>query len=68
MEHLDYNLLFRRFVSTDARTCPPEVFRMNRERFLRGDIAAAFWTEVWAEAKAAAVVVRRALHIRRDAA
>jgi len=36
------------------RATASEVFRMNRERFLRGDIAAAFSTEVWAEAKAAA--------------
>jgi transposase len=53
MEQLDYNLLFRWFVGlgTDTRIWTPEVFSMNRERFLRGEVAAAFFAEVLAEAQ-----------------
>ena len=53
MEQLDYNLLFRWFVGvgTDSPIWTPETFSMNRERLLTGDIAAAFFTEVLAEAR-----------------
>jgi transposase len=53
MEQLDYNLLFRWFVglSMDAPVWTPEVFSMNRDRFLDGAIAATFFEEVRAEAK-----------------
>ena len=42
MEQLDYNLLFRWFVglSMDDPVWDPTVFTKNRERLLRGDIAA----------------------------
>jgi len=54
MEQLDYNLLFRWFVGlgADAPIWTPETFSMNRERLLNGEIAAAFFDEVLAAAKA----------------
>jgi transposase len=48
MEQLDYNILFRWFVglSMDAPVWDPTTFTKNRDRLLRGDIAAAFFDAV----------------------
>lgn len=48
MEQLEYNLLFRWFVglSMDDRVWDVTVFTKNRERLLRGDVAAAFFARV----------------------
>src|SRR5277367_3356418 len=48
MEQLDYNLLFRWFVglSADDPVWDPTVFCKNRDRLLKGDIAAKFFTKV----------------------
>ena len=48
MEQLDYNLLFRWFVglSVDEPVWVPTVFSKNRERMLKGEIAAAFMDAV----------------------
>jgi len=53
MEQLDYNLLFRWFVglSMDDRIWDPTVFTKNRDRLLRGHIAALFFEQVLAEAR-----------------
>jgi transposase len=54
MEQLDYNLLFRWFVGLGVsdRVWDPTVFTKNRERLLRGEIAALFFEEVLAQARA----------------
>jgi len=48
MEQLDYNLLFRWFVglSMDAPIWDATVFTKNRERLLKGDVAAKFMNAV----------------------
>ena len=48
MEQLDYNLLFRWFVglSADDPVWDATVFCKNRDRLLKGDIAAKFFTRV----------------------
>ena len=48
MEQLDYNLLFRWFVglSADDPVWDATVFCKNRDRLLKGDIAAEFFTKV----------------------
>ncbi len=48
MEQLDYNLLFRWFVglSMDDKVWNHSVFSKNRERFLRSDLAAAFFQRI----------------------
>ena len=58
MEQLQYNLLFRWFVglSMDDAVWDATVFSKNRDRLLDGDIAAAFFDEVLAEADAAGLV------------
>lgn len=58
MEQLQYNLLFRWFVglSMDDPVWVPTVFSKNRDRLLEGDIAAAFFDAVVAEAKAAGLL------------
>ncbi len=55
MEQLEYNLLFRWFVglSIDDPVWTPTVFTKNRERLLAGDVAAAFFRDVLAQARAA---------------
>ncbi len=55
MEQLDYNLLYRWFVGLrmDDPVWAPTVFSKNRERLLSGDIAAAFFEEILAQAKQA---------------
>lgn len=58
MEQLQYNLLFRWFVglSMDDPVWDATVFTKNRDRLLEGEVAAAFFTEVLAQAKAAGLV------------
>jgi transposase len=53
MEQLDYNLLFRWFVglSMDDAIWDVTVFTKNRERFLHGDVARAFFERVVAQAE-----------------
>jgi transposase len=48
MEQMDYNLLFRWFVglSVDEPVWVPTVFSHNRDRLLKGDVAAAFMAAV----------------------
>ena len=48
MEQLDYNLLFRWFVglAIDAPIWDVTVFTKNRDRFLEGEVAAAFFQAV----------------------
>jgi transposase len=55
MEQLQYNLLFRWFVGMDMDEAVwvPSVYSKNRERLLEGDIAAALFGEVLAQAKSA---------------
>jgi len=55
MEQLEYNLLFRWFVglSIDDAVWTPTTFTKNRDRLLEGDIAAAFFHEVLAQARGA---------------
>jgi len=52
MEQLEYNLLFRWFVglAIDDPVWDPTVFTKNRDRLLAGDVAAAFFHAVRAEA------------------
>ena len=58
MEQLHYNLLFRWFVglSMDDPVWDATTFTKNRDRLLDGAIATAFFHEVLAEAKAAALL------------
>ena len=53
MEQLDYNLLFRWFVGLemDEAVWAPTVFTKNRDRLLRGEIAAAFLEGVVRQAR-----------------
>jgi len=53
MEQLEYNLLFRWFVglSIDDEVWTPTTFTKNRDRLLEGDIAAAFFQDVVAQAR-----------------
>ena len=55
MEQLDYNLLFRWFVglNMDEAIWAPTTFTKNRDRLLQGDIAAAFFDAVVAQARTA---------------
>ena len=52
MEQLEYNLLFRWFVglNMDEAVWAPTVFSKNRDRLLEGEIAAAFFAAVLAQA------------------
>src|SRR6266567_3602479 len=54
MEQLDYNLLFRWFVglSMDDAVWGATTFTKNRDRLLRGDVAAAFFDAVLRQADA----------------
>ena len=58
IEQLQYNLLFRWFVglSMDDPVWDATTFTKNRDRLLDGDIAAAFFQEVMADAQAAGLV------------
>jgi len=58
MEQLDYNLLFRWFVglSMDDKVWNHSVFSKNRERFLRSDLAAAFFGRIKEQAAAAGLL------------
>jgi transposase len=53
MEQLNYNLLFRWFVglNMDESVWDATVYSKNRERLLKGDIAAAFFAAVLEEAR-----------------
>jgi transposase len=53
LEQLDYNLLFRWFVglNMDEPVWDHSTFSKNRERFLTGDVAHAFFDRVLAEAR-----------------
>src|SRR5258708_34785395 len=48
MEQLEYNILFRWFVGLgmDEPVWDPTTFTKNRDRLLRGDIAAAFFDAI----------------------
>jgi transposase len=54
MEQLEYNLLFRWFVglNMDDPVWDPTVFSKNRDRLLAAEVAALFFQQVLAEAKA----------------
>ena len=54
VEQLEYNLLFRWFVglAMNDRAWNHAVFSKNRERLLAGDVAAAFFSAVTAQARA----------------
>jgi transposase len=58
MEQLEYNLLFRWFVGLgmDDAVWDPTVFSKNRDRLLAADVAALFFHEVLAEARARGLV------------
>ena len=58
MEQLDYNLLFRWFVglSMDDKVWDHSVFSKNRERFLRSDLAAAFFRRIKEQAAQAGLL------------
>ncbi len=53
MEELHYNLLFRWFVglNMDERVWDPSTFSKNRERFLAGGVADAFFDRILAQAR-----------------
>ena len=58
MEELHYNLLFRWFVglNMDDPVWHPTTFTKNRDRLLAGDVAAAFFDAVRAQARAAGLL------------
>jgi len=58
MEQLDYNLLFRWFVglSMDDKVWDHSVFSKNRDRFLRSDLAAAFFGRIQEQAAQAGLL------------
>ena len=58
MEEIDYSILFRWFIglSLDEPIWSPTTFTKNRDRLLDGDIAAAFFDAVRAQAEAAGLL------------
>src|SRR5215204_7357857 len=58
MEEIDYSILFRWFVGLgmDDEIWSPTTFSKNRERLLQGDIAAAFFDAVVAQARTAGLL------------
>ena len=58
MEEIDYSILFRWFVGLgmDEEIWSPTTFSKNRDRLLQGDIAAAFFDAVVAQARAAGLL------------
>jgi transposase len=58
VEELQYNLLFRWFVglNMDDAVWTPTTFSKNRDRLLEGDVAAAFFDAVAAQARAAGLL------------
>jgi len=58
MEEIDYSILYRWFVglSLDEAIWSPTTFSKNRDRLLRGDVAAAFFDAVIAQARAAGLL------------
>jgi transposase len=63
MEQLDYNLLFRWFtgLGIDDPVWDVTVFTKNRDRLLKGDIAAKFFQAVLGQPEVRALLVERAL-------
>jgi transposase len=64
MEQLDYNFLFRWFVglSIDDPVWDVTVFTKNRDRLLKGEVAAAFFAVSAGASPPAGPALRRALH------
>ena len=58
MEEIDYSILFRWFIglSLDEPIWSPTSFSKNRDRLLAGDVAAAFFDAVRAQAEAAGLM------------
>ena len=58
MEEIDYSVLFRWFVGLgmDEEIWSPTTFSKNRDRLLEGDIAAAFFDAVVAQARTAGLL------------
>ena len=58
MEEIDYSILFRWFIglSLDEPIWSPTTFSKNRDRLLEGDIAAAFFEAVRAQAETAGLL------------
>jgi transposase len=58
MEEIDYSILFRWFIGLgmDEEIWSPTTFSKNRDRLLEGDIAAAFFDAVRAQAEAAGLL------------
>jgi IS5 family transposase len=58
MEEIDYSILFRWFIglSLDEPIWSPTTFSKNRDRLLEGDIAAAFFDAVRAQAETAGLL------------
>jgi transposase len=58
MEEIDYSILFRWFIglSLDEPIWAPTTFTKNRDRLLDGDVAAAFFDAVRAQAEAAGLL------------
>jgi len=58
MEEIDYSILYRWFVglSLDEAIWSPTTFSKNRDRLLRGDVAAVFFDAVIAQARAAGLL------------
>ena len=58
MEEIDYSIRFRWFIglSLDEPIWSPTTFSKNRDRLLEGDIAAAFFDAVRAQAEAAGLL------------
>ncbi len=58
MEEIDYSILFRWFIGLgmDDEIWSPTTFSKNRDRLLEGDIAAAFFDAVRAQAEAAGLL------------
>lgn len=58
MEEIDYSILFRWFVGLgmDEEIWSPTTFSKNRDRLLQGDIAAAFFDAVVAQARTAGLL------------
>jgi transposase len=58
MEEIDYSILFRWFIglSLDEPIWSPTSFSKNRDRLLDGDVAAAFFDAVRAQAEAAGLI------------
>lgn len=58
VEQLQYNMLFRWFVGMNGTepVWSPTTYSKNRDRFLQGDVAVAFFNQVLGQARAAGLV------------